>query len=212
MLKKAWRIMKEVIGNARKRQLLLPSKIIVNNIEINEDKRSITNEFDNFFIDIGPELAKEIPRPARSFESYVPKSNSTMPTGPISVNELKNASFSIKTNKCPENDEINFNVIRSCLGELCEPLQYLFNLSIEKSIYPDDLKIAKVTPVFKAGNNKELSNYRPISVLAFFSKILETLMYNRLYKYLLDSNILYKKQFGFQEGHSTNHAILQLVD
>ena len=86
----------------------MPSKIIVNNIEVNEDKR-IANEFNNFFIDIGPELAKQIPRPARSFESYVPKSNSTMSTGPISVNELKNAFFSIKTNKCPGHDDINFN-------------------------------------------------------------------------------------------------------
>ena len=70
----------------------------------------------------------------------------------------------------------------------------------------------KVTPVSKAGDNTELSNYRPISALPCFSKILERVMYNRLYKYLLDSNILYKKQFGFQEGHSTDHAILQLAD
>ena len=70
----------------------------------------------------------------------------------------------------------------------------------------------KVTPVSKAGDNTELSNYRPISALPCFSKILERVMYNRLYKYLLDSNILSKKQFGFQEGHSTDHAILQLAD
>ena len=163
--------MKEVISKARKTQPLLTSKTIVNSTEINKDKR-IANEFNNFFIDIGPELAKEIPRTARSFKSYVPKSNSTMLTGPISVNKLKNAFFSTKTNKCPGNDEINSNVIRSCFGELYEPLQYLFNLSFEKSIFPDGIKIAKCTPVFKAGNNTELSNYRPISVLPCFSKIL----------------------------------------
>ena len=58
----------------------------------------------------------------------------------------------------------------------------------------------------------KLGNYRKISVLPCFSKILERVMYNRLYKYLLDTNILYKKQFGFRERHSTDHAILQLVD
>ena len=67
--------MKEVISKARKTQPLLTSKTIVNSTEINKDKR-IANEFNNFFIDIGPELAKEIPRTARSFKSYVPKSNS----------------------------------------------------------------------------------------------------------------------------------------
>ena len=75
------------------------------------------------------------------------------------------------------------------------------------------LKIAKAKPVFKAGNNTELSNCRPISVVPrFFSEMLECVMYNCLYKYILDSKILYKKQFVFQEGHSTNHAILQLID
>ena len=88
--------MKEGIGKARKMLLLWPCKIIVNNIEINEEKR-IANEYNNFFLDIGRELAKEIPRPAKSFESYVPTSNTTMPTGPISVNESKNAFFSIIT-------------------------------------------------------------------------------------------------------------------
>ena len=90
-----------------------------------------------------PRTLKEIPRPARVFENYVPKSKSTMPTGPIIVNELKDVFFSIKTSKCPGHYEINFNVTESSFSELCEILQYLFNLSFEKSIFPDDLKKAK---------------------------------------------------------------------
>ena len=68
------------------------------------------------------------------------------------------------------------------------------------------MKIAKVTPVFKGGDSADLSNYRPISVLPCFSKILERLMYNRLYKHLSNSEILHPKQFGFQKSHSTDHA------
>ena len=189
----------------------MPCKIVVDNIKVHEEK-GIANEFNNFFIDLGPELAKEIPGPAKSFESYVLESNSTMPTGPISVNELKNTFFSIKTNRCPRPDEINFNVVRSCFGELCEPLQNLLYLSFKRRIFPDGLKIAKVIPVFKAGHNAELSNYRPISVPPCFSRIPECVMYNHLWKFLLDTNIFYKKQFGFQEALSTDHVILQLVD
>ena len=74
------------------------------------------------------------------------------------------------------------------------------------------MKIAKVTPVFKGGDSADYSNYRSISVLPCFSTILERLMYNRLYKHLSNSKILYPKQFGFQKGHSTDHALLQLVD
>ena len=84
----------------------------------------------------------------------------------------------------------------------------IFNLSLEQAIFPDDLKIARVTPVFKAGNENEVGNYRPISILSCFSKILERIMYNRLSKYLTTNEILYKKQFGFQERHSTEHAIM----
>ena len=56
------------------------------------------------------------------------------------------------------------------------------------------------------------TNYRPISVLPCFSKLFECKMYNRLYKFLLENNILYRKQFGFQNAHSTEHAILQLLN
>ena len=69
-----------------------------------------------------------------------------------------------------------------------------------------------MTPIYKAGANSDTSNYRPISILPCFSKILECLMYNRLYKYLNENNILHEKQFGFQSEYSINDAIVQSVD
>ena len=95
---------------------------------------------------------------------------------------------------------------------LCEPLICIFRLSLENGVFPDDLKIAKVTPIYKTGYNSDISNYRPISFLPCFSKILERLMYNRLYKYLKENNILHDKQFSFRSGYSTSNAIVQLVD
>ena len=92
------------------------------------------------------------------------------------------------------------------------PLKYLFGKFIEKGIFPNALKIARVTLLFKVGDPTDMSNYRPISVLPCFSKILERNMYNRLYKYLTTEKLLYSKQFGFQTGLSTEHAIVKLVD
>ena len=69
-----------------------------------------------------------------------------------------------------------------------------------------------MTPIYKVGDSSDISNYRPILVLPCFSKILACLMYNRLYKYLKENNILYEKQFGFQSGYPTNDVIVQLVD
>ena len=102
--------------------------------------------------------------------------------------------------------------MKKCFGVLHTSLLYIFNLSLQTGVFPDKLKIARVTPLFKGGENYELGNYRPISVLLCFSKILEKIMYNRLYKYLTGNSMVYKKQFGFQEGHSTEHATVQLVD
>ena len=79
---------------------------------------------------------------------------------------------------------VSFNVIKKCFGELCEPIKYLFNVSFVKGIFPDDLKIAEVTPIYKADNSSNISNYRSISVLPCFYKMLERIMYNRLQKYL----------------------------
>ena len=125
---------------------------------------------------------------------------------------MKDAFFSLKMNKSTGADEISFSVIKNCFGELSDILRYIFDLSLQAGIFPDPLKIGKVTPVFKTGDLKEISNYRPISVLPCFSKILERIMHNCLCSYLVNEKILYSKQFGFQKGHSTEHVIAQLAD
>ena len=94
---------------------------------------------------------------------------------------------------------------------MCEPLKYTFDLSIEKSVFPDDLKIAWVTSIYKGEGSGDESNYRPISVLLCFSRILEHTKFNHLYKYLTENNIL-PKLFCFQNGNSTDHAVVQLTD
>ena len=91
-------------------------------------------------------------------------------------------------------------------------LKHIFNISLAKGVFPDKLKIVRVTPIFKKGSNTLVTNYRQISVLPCFSRLAERIMYNRLYKFLVENNILYQKQFGFQNAHSTEHAILQLVN
>ena len=79
----------------------------------------------------------------------------------------------MKINKSLGYDDISFNVFKNCVSSLCEPLKCLFNLSvsIEKGIVQHDLKIAKVTPIYKADDKSDLSNCRPISMFSCFTKI-----------------------------------------
>ena len=203
--------MKDIIGKSETKSANIPCKLTINKVNV-YNKPEIVNTFNDPFTNIGQGLASQIPKSSKTFETYINKVNVIMDSKPLSINELKDAFFSLKINKSPGVDDVSFNIIKKCFGVLCEPLIYLFQLSLENGVFPDDLKIAKVTPIYKAGDNGDISNYRPISVLPCFSKILERLMYNRLYKHLKENKILYEKQFGFQSGYSTNDAIVQLVE
>ena len=90
-------------------------------------------------------------------------------------------------------------------------LFHVFKVSIKQGIFPDNLKIAKVTLIFKPGAKDNVRNYRPISILPVFSKNLERIVYKRVYNHLDSKGLLCEKQFGFQRNYSTEHAILQLT-
>ena len=93
------------------------------------------------------------------------------------------------------------------------PLVHILNLSLKQGVFPSELKIARVIPIYKlGGDNMQINNYRPVSVLAFISKIVERIMYNRIIEYVNKHNILYKYQSGFREKHGTNTALIVLID
>ena len=140
------------------------------------------------------------------------KASTILPKRYLTINEFKDAFFYLKINKSAGADAIFFNAIKNCFGEVSDILSYIFDLSLQTGVFPDPLKIAKVTPVFKIGDLKEISDYRPISVPPYFSKILPCIMHIRLYRYLVNEQIFYPKQFGFQKGQSTEDAIAQLAD
>jgi len=119
------------------------------------------------------------------------------------VKSLKNASAGY--------DDIHAKIVKSTFHLYIDPLVHIFNLSLENGVFPDELKIAKIIPLHKSGDTMNITNYRPISVLPLFSKILERLMYSRLISFIQQHDILYKFQFGFREKHSANLALIALV-
>jgi len=80
------------------------------------------------------------------------------------------------------------------------------------ALYQTKVKIAKIIPIYKKGDHQEPSNYRPISLLKVFDKMLEKIVYKRLYSFFEKNDILYKYQFGFRKNHSTSLALLEVVD
>ena len=204
--------MKEVLGKTNRPESRLPTKLVIKKDDVTSEI-GIANEFNKFFTNIGQELARKIPTVSITFETFLNEIDITTPVDSITINELKEAFyFPLKTNKSPGYNEISSSVIINCFSELNAPLKYLFEKSIEKRVFPDSLKIARIAPPFNGRDPSNISNCRPISILLCFSKSLERIMYNRLYKYLTTEKLIYLKQFGFQTGLSTEHAIVKLVD
>ena len=92
------------------------------------------------------------------------------------------------------------------------PLAYIINRSLSTGQYPNLLKIVKVIPVHKGGSTQEVNNFRPISLLSIFDKIIEKIVHSRLYSFLENYNILFKNQFGFRKNNSTVNALVQITE
>ena len=107
------------------------------------------------------------------------------------ISSLKNSS--------PGFDGIPSFVANQCIDNFIEPLTYIINMSFLDGVFPSELKLAKVVPIVKSGDSTKISNYRPISILSFFSKIFEKLMYNIVNNFLYKNDIIYKYQFGFRK-------------
>ena len=110
---------------------------------------------------------------------------------------------------------LHLSIVRECKKErvvLASPLAYICNLSFSVGIFPEKLKIAKILPVFKNGDVSNFSNFRPISILPCFSKVLEKLVHSRLSDFLLKFDILNHHQYSFRQHHSTYMAVLELLN
>ena len=126
----------------------------------------------------------------------------------LNFDEFEQVFKSLKQNKAVGFEDLSCNIIIDGYDNI---LFHVFKITIQQGIFPDSLKIAKVTPILKSGDKDNISNYHLISILPVFSKVLEIIMYNRVYNHLDSKGHLYEKQFGFQRNNSTKHAVLQLT-
>ena len=109
-------------------------------------------------------------------------------------------------------DEISPIFLKDGANELKGPLTYIINLSIDTKIVPDEMKFAKVKPLFKKGSRLDSSNYRPVSILPIVSKILERAVYKQVVDYLDKNDLLFENQSGFRKAYSTDTCLINLTD
>ena len=208
--KKTWEVLKEAIGRTQLKSNDFPRKLLINKNEI-YDRDIMANSFNDYFVNVGSNLAGKIPSSEKHFSDYLTQTEHVLIEQELTLKEFEEAYSTLQRNKASGFDDINSNVIKLTCNELTIPLFHICKLSVKTGCFPEKMKIAKVRPLFKSGGNDQLNNYRPISVLPVFSKILERIMYNKLYSHISENNLLYEKQFGFQKKCSTDFAILQLA-
>ena len=92
------------------------------------------------------------------------------------------------------------------------PITFIINMSIAEGIVPGEFNAAKVKTLFKKGCRSEVGNYRPVSILCIVSKILERAVYKQLESFLLNNNMLYEFQSGFQGNYSIDSCLIHLTD
>ena len=100
-------------------------------------------------------------------------------------------------------------LLKNIKYEIAIPLTIAINHSMEMGMVPKSLKVAKIIPIYKSKDKLVLSNYRPISLLSSFSKMLEKVLHKRLYRHML--SLFTSKQYGFRKSRSTSHAVIDFV-
>jgi hypothetical protein len=145
------------------------------------------------------------PHPQQHVIAHLKKGSETMFIAPVTESELKQLIRSLKNNSAAGSDEIPISLVKQCLDFLIKPLVHIYNASFQTGIFSDMMKIAKLNLCLKK-DRQDMQNYRPISILSVFTKLLEKLMYNRLLSFLNKHNILISEQLGFIESRSTETA------
>ena len=129
----------------------------------------------------------------------------------INIHEI-NSVISSFPSSAAGYDEIPASIMKQLGNDYVEPLTHLINQSISQGLFPEEMKLAKILPIYKSGDEQLVNNYRSISILHIFSKIFEKIISKYIMEFMDENKLFYGNQFGFRKQHSTCYAIITLVE
>ena len=201
--------MKDVIN--QKKKIDMSDRFNIGGATIT-DKYAIAQQFNNCYVNIGNNLSNDIPANGGDPISYI---SSVIPDSifleSVDESEIVIICRNLKVSSAGW-DQILPKVVKLTYHNFIVPITHVMNLSIIHGVVPTELKLAKVVPIYKSGDRGLINNYRPVSVLPCFKKILEKLMYKRISNFIHKHDLLYEYQFGFRQHRSTNQALIVLLD
>ena len=175
----------------------------------------IANKMNEFFLDIGNQIAQKIPHNQQEFNDYeeqIKQHNTYFTLRQITPQELLKINKTLKPKTSSGPDNIPSKIIKLSIEENPTIFTRLVNMSIIHAKVHNRMKQATIIPIYKSkGEKNNPNNHRPISLINGLSKIIEKTVAKQLREYMESNNIFYEKQFGFRNAHSTNHAMLSTL-
>ena len=210
-MKKTWEAIRKIV-NVKKSTNFSISHLNING-KISTDPGEITNKFNDFFVNVGPNTEKGVPKvPNMTPDKFLRNRNQfNLIIAHISHEEVLRIIESLP-HKSTGPASIPLKMLKVVADIIVIPLCRIINLSFSTGVFPDILKVAKVIPLHKGGSTEELNNFRPISLLSIFDKIIEKIMHSRLYAFLEEHQILFENQFGFKKKCSTIHSLIEITE
>ena len=208
--KKVWEGIRNIVNlkkvSSKTVQLKVDGKIIEGDIEL-------ATKFNEFFVNVGPNTESSIPKvPNISPTKYMSnRINTNFVIAHISNEEIIQIINSLP-NKSSGPSSIPLKLLSIIPDLIIFPLAHIINLSFQTGEFPNLLKLVKVIPIHKGGSSQEVNNYRPISLLSIFDKLIEKIMHKHLYAFLESHQILYKNQFGFRKSYSTGYTLMKITE
>ena len=211
-IKNTWASIKQVLNRDQK-QNTFPDVFYLKGKEI-KNKQDIADTFNNYFTNIGSNLASEIHAPENaSFKDYLKNpAKCTFHFEPVTEASVMKIIKQLKSKSSFGYDGLSTRLLKEILPEVIKSIALIINQCMNTGVFPDNMKVAKVIPLHKKDDNNIIINYRPISLLPAMSKVLEKVICNQINDYFTLNGLFCKNQYGFRPKHSTELAALHLVD
>ena len=187
-LRKSWQVIKTIIGRGDRLKVKENIDFIVDE-KLVSDVSEIANTFNEYFVTVGSVLENSITSTIDPLV-YVVSNVNTINIPYICREEIATIIKGLK-NSSAGADELLPSIMKQCSDLYIHPLTHLINVSLKQGVFPQELKLAKVLPIYKSGNKQLIQNYRPISILPYFSKNLEKVVTNYIIDFLEMHDILY---------------------
>lgn len=198
-----WQLVEQISGKVKRKNFN------VKNLSIYESDKSaeeVLDDINKYFVDVCKNMERNLPD-----SNHITRNPATLFLYPTTTVEVHDIIMNLKDTTSVGYDEIPMKLIKICSRTMATVLTPIINKCLESGVFPDNLKYSTIKLIYKKGDEKDIQNYRPISLLPNISKIFEKVISTRIYKFIDRYNILTDRQNGYVKGRTTAKAIYEVL-